>query len=57
MNGYQVKRINEALDNLEHLNEWENGFINGLAAKDEDYEISDKQNHILNRISEKIGNI
>ena len=57
MNGYQVKRINEALDNLEHLGEWENDFINDLSGKDKDYEISDKQNHILNRISEKIGNI
>jgi len=57
MNGYQVKRINEALDNLQHLSEWENDFINNLADKREDVELTEKQNRTLNRISEKIGEL
>lgn len=57
MNNYQIKRIYEALDNLEHLSEWENDFINNLAEKPEGYQLSEKENHIINRISQKIGEI
>ena len=60
MNGYQEKRILEALDNEELLTEWEWDFINSLADmchnKDpsKNRELTEKQNHILNRISQKI---
>ena len=55
MNSYQKKRILEALDNEYKLTEWEWDFINSLADKDEDeYELSSKQNSILNRISQKM---
>ncbi len=57
MNGYQIKRINEALDNLENLNEWENSFIIYISEQLENYELSSNENHCLNKISEKIGNI
>lgn len=55
MNGYQIKRILEAQDNLEHLSDWENDFINNLADKKDEFELTEKQNSVLNRISEKIG--
>lgn len=57
MNGYQKKRIKEALDYLQHLSEWENQFIKDLADKDDSYQLSKKQNHYLNKISEKVGKI
>lgn len=55
MNGYQRKRILEALDNEAKLSEWEWDFINSLADRPDDYELSHKQNEILNRISQKMG--
>jgi hypothetical protein len=55
MNGYQVKRIAEALDNENRLSVWEWDFINSLADLDEDKELTHKQNEILNRISQKMG--
>jgi hypothetical protein len=55
MNGYQVKRIAEALDNERFLTAWEWDFINSLADLDEDKELTHKQNEILNRISQKMG--
>ena len=55
MNGYQVKRIAEALDNERLLTEWEWDFINSLADLDEAKELTHKQNEILNRISQKMG--
>lgn len=56
MNGLQKKIIIKALENAEDLTEWENDFISQLADKPESYTISEKQNHILNRIWEKIEN-
>ena len=50
----QVKFIKDALDNQNNLNEWECDFINSLAEKDDDYVLSEKQNSVLNRISQKI---
>ncbi len=55
MNGYQKKRIIEALDNLEHLSDWENDFMLSIANKGDDDELSEKQNSIINRIGEKLG--
>lgn len=57
MNNYQKKRINEALEYEEFLSDWESEFINNMAEKNENYELSVKQNHALNKISEKVGQI
>jgi len=53
VNNIQTKFINDALDFPEPLTEWENEFIESLANKEEDYVLSEKQNEILNRISQK----
>lgn len=55
MNKVQIKFINDAMDNDHLLSEWEFNFINDLAQKDEDYELSEKQNAVLNRIIDKIN--
>lgn len=55
MNGYQIKRIAEALDHENLLTEWEWDFINSLADLDESKELTAKQNEVLNRISQKMG--
>lgn len=58
MNGYQRKRVLEAMDNEDKLSEWEYDFINSLAGNDEsnpDKPLTEKQNHILNRISQSIN--
>jgi hypothetical protein len=53
-NRIQIKFIKDALDSPEKLNEWEVDFIDSLADKDDNYELTEKQNTILNRISQKI---
>lgn len=55
MNKVQQKFICDALDNDHMLSEWETQFINDLADKPDEYELSDKQNAVLNRISQKIN--
>jgi len=55
VNSYQEKRIVRALENNSKLTSWEYDFINSLADKDEDYKLSDRQNEVLNKISEKTG--
>lgn len=57
MNNYQKKRLIEATQFEEHLTEWEIEFVNDLVEKGDDYELSEKQNSILNRISTKIARI
>lgn len=56
MNGYQIKRILEAQEdrNQHKLTDWEADFIDDLSKKDDDYRLSEKQNEILNRISQKM---
>jgi hypothetical protein len=54
MNGLQKKIICKALDAVEELTEWEHEFISDLAEKPESYELSEKQNHQLNRIWGKL---
>ena len=57
MNGFQSKRVIEAMDNEDKLTEWEVDFVNSLADQDErhpDKPLSEKQNEILNQISQKI---
>lgn len=54
MNKVQKAFIKEALEYDYRLNGWEYEFINNLASKDDAYELSEKQNHILNKIHDKI---
>lgn len=54
MNRVQTHFVKDALDNEDELTSWEWDFINSLADKDDDYELSEKQNEILNRIQRKI---
>lgn len=53
MNKVQIQFIKEALDQEHELNDWESQFINDLADKGDDYELSEKQNEVLNRIQRK----
>lgn len=57
MNRVQIKFIKDALVYEDHLTEWESKFINDLASKPEGYNLSDKQNQILNRIIDKVNRI
>lgn len=54
MNGFQRKTIDRAMTNDHKLSSWECDFIDSLNEKSDDYELSTKQNEILNRIGEKI---
>lgn len=57
MNRVQIKFVKDALDHEDHLTDWESQFINDLAVKPDDYELSDKQNAVLNRIIDKVNRI
>ncbi len=50
----QRKIINKAVDNIDKLSTWETEFIDSMNDKDDDYELSDKQNSVLNRIQDKV---
>ena len=52
-NRIQTKFIKDAIEDPEPLTDWESDFIDSLAKKEDDYKLSEKQNHILNRISQK----
>jgi len=54
MNKVQKGFISRALDDAEELSEWEYDFINSLAARDDDYTLSEAQNKVLNRIAGKL---
>ena len=57
MNKVQRRFVLDAMDQDHILSEWEAGFIDDLADRDEknpDMNLSDKQNEILNRISQKL---
>lgn len=54
MNRVQKQIIKDALDSPEELSDWEYDFINNIADNDDDYELSEKQNHIVNRIGSKL---
>lgn len=54
MNRVQIRFIKDALDQPEKLSDWENQFINDLAEKPEEYELSEKQNAVLNNIQRKL---
>lgn len=55
MNRVQISFIKQALEYENMLSEWENRFINDLADKPETYQLTDKQNQILNRIQRKVN--
>ena len=57
MNRIQAKFVTDALEYQAHLTEWECKFISDLADKNDDYILSEKQNSILNRISQKVNSI
>jgi len=54
MNRVQIQIIKEAMDSPEKLSNWEFDFVNDIAKKGDDYELSDKQNHIVNRIGSRM---
>lgn len=60
MNRLQRKFVLDALRYESYLNDWESQFINDLAERDEnnrEFELSEKQNHALNLIHDKLQNI
>ncbi len=54
MNRVQKHFINQALDDEDRLNTWEWDFINHLADQEDEYELSYKENQILNQIQRKL---
>ncbi len=54
MNRVQLKFIEDALDQDDKLTAWECDFVTDIADKGDDYELSEKQNEVLNRISQKL---
>lgn len=56
MDKIQRRFICEAIDDPDNLSEWEYDFIQSLADKDDSHKLSEKQNSILNRISQKYVN-
>lgn len=55
MNNYQIKRIAEAMEKSQLLTAWECDFIESLSDMNEEQELTEKQNAVLNRISQKMG--
>lgn len=54
MNRVQKRFVKDAMDQPYKLSEWENKFIDDLSEKEDDYELSEKQNSILNRTQGKL---
>ena len=57
MNRVQKKFICDALEEEHLLSDWESDFVNDLADKDDDYELSEMQNSTLNRISQMLSRL
>lgn len=57
MNRLQRKIVIDAMDYAWALSEKDNEFIESLAEKDEDYELSEAQNKWLNDIGTKVARI
>ena len=55
MNRFQIKIITDAIDQPEKLTDWENDFVSDIAERGDDYELSEKQNKIINRIGQKLS--
>lgn len=54
MNNYQLNIIQRSMENPTVLSEWEYDFIEDMNDRGELYEVSEKQNGILNRIDSKL---
>lgn len=64
VNNFQIKTIIKAVESIDDaesgkhyrhkLDEWERGFIDSLRDKDPSSELSEKENHKLNKIREKL---
>jgi len=54
MNRVQKQFVKDALDQPYKLTEWEYKFINDIAEKPDSYELTEKQNAVLNRIQKKL---
>ena len=54
MNGLQKRWLEKADEQSDSLSDWEQDFVGSLVDKPEDYELSDKQNSVLNRINTKL---
>ena len=54
MNKVQIQIIKEAMEQCDKLTDWEVAFIDGIADRREDYELSEKQNAVLNSIGNKM---
>ncbi len=54
MNRFQVKLINDAIDQPHNLTDWEKDFIESISKRDGRSELSSKENSILNTIGSKI---
>lgn len=50
----QIDTIEKAANNIDKLNAWEVGFIDGLIDRKTDYELSEKQEAALNSIGDKV---
>lgn len=50
MNNFQTQIILDAMDEPGKLTPWETEFIDNMADKEDGYEVSEKQNSVLNRI-------
>lgn len=57
MNRVQRKLVDDAMTKLDHLTEWESGFIKSIDNSDESYSLTDRQNYFLNKISNKIHSL
>lgn len=53
----QAMQVSDASRNRYSLTKWERNFIVGLRAKPVYYELSDKQERILKRITEKLNGV
>ena len=54
MNGFQKSIVLSALDQEDKLTDWKVDFISYIADMSDDYDLSEKQNSIINRISQKL---
>ena len=54
MNGLQQRWLEKADEQSDQLSDWEQEFVENLLTKSEHYELSDKQNSVLNKINTKL---
>ncbi len=54
MNTFQLKTIAIAVERGSKLTIWERSFIKDMNNKPDDYELSERQNHTLNQIRQKL---